>query len=112
MSFKNVLPQRDHKERSQPKHRKKLGLLEKKKDYKIRARDYHKKRDLVRSLKEKAAFRNPDEFYYQMENTRRRGGVHEKVKSSHNYTKKQIVDMQTQDIGYMVNKKKTRKKRK
>jgi len=111
MSFKNILPQRDHKERSQPKHRKKLGLLEKKKDYKIRARDYQKKRDLVRSLKEKAAFRNPDEFYYQMETTKRRDGVHEKVKSSRNYTKKQIVDMQTQDIGYLVNKKNEEEKK-
>lgn len=66
-SFRNARPRRDHKERSQPLHRiRKHGLLEKKKDYKLRARDNHRKEDRLKLLTEKAAFRNPDEFYYAM----------------------------------------------
>ena len=71
-SLKNVVPQREHKERHQPRHRRKFGLLEKKKDYKIRARDYQSKRERVRILTDNAALRNPDEFYYKMEKTKRR----------------------------------------
>lgn len=57
---------REHKERSQPSHRRKYGLLEKHKDYVERARDYHKKQDYLQTLRKKAAFRNPDEFYTAM----------------------------------------------
>lgn len=64
---KNVLPRRAHRERAQPSRRvARHGLLEKKKDYKLRARDASRKRQRVRLLKEKAAFRNPDEFYHAM----------------------------------------------
>lgn len=64
---KNVLPRRAHRERSQPSRRvARHGLLEKKKDYKLRARDASRKRRRVQLLKEKAAFRNPDEFYHAM----------------------------------------------
>lgn len=64
---KNIIPRRAHKERAQPASRvSKHGLLEKKKDYKLRARDRNRKALRVKLLKEKAAFRNPDEFYYGM----------------------------------------------
>lgn len=64
---KNVLPRRAHRERAQPSRRvARHGLLEKKKDYKLRARDASRKRQRVRLLKEKAEFRNPDEFYHAM----------------------------------------------
>lgn len=63
---------REHRERSQPSHRsKKLGPLEKKKDYKIRARKTHLRDDTIRLLKEKAALKNPDEFYYAMTSGKR-----------------------------------------
>eukprot|EP00188_Purpureofilum_apyrenoidigerum_P005208 Plantae.Rhodophyta-Purpureofilum_apyrenoidigerum.ctg6581.p1 GENE.Plantae.Rhodophyta-Purpureofilum_apyrenoidigerum.ctg6581~~Plantae.Rhodophyta-Purpureofilum_apyrenoidigerum.ctg6581.p1 ORF type:complete len:251 (+),score=67.74 Plantae.Rhodophyta-Purpureofilum_apyrenoidigerum.ctg6581:502-1254(+) len=67
-SFRNAIPRREHRERGQLNARQKLGLLEKKKDYKLRARDYHQKQNRLRALKEKAAFRNPDEFYFGMVN--------------------------------------------
>lgn len=65
---------RTYKERHQPAARAHLGLLEKKKDYKVRARDYHSKQDRLRVLAEKAAFRNPDEFYQAMGKTQRKEG--------------------------------------
>jgi U3 small nucleolar RNA-associated protein 11 len=69
-SLKNIVKTRTYRERSAPAARKKLGLLEKHKDYKLRAQDFHKKQDALNVLKEKAAFRNPDEFYYKMVNTK------------------------------------------
>lgn len=75
-SLHNAVKRRTHKERSQPFHRKKLGLLEKKKDYVIRARDHHKKRDALVRLHRKAEARNPDEFYFKMVRSKTKGGVH------------------------------------
>ena len=34
-----------------------------------RARDFHKKEDAIKKLKEKASFRNPDEYYFKMAHT-------------------------------------------
>ncbi len=64
-SLRNAAKRVTHKERSQPAGRSRLGLLEKHKDYILRARDYEKKKRL-KSLKLKAALRNPDEFYFAM----------------------------------------------
>ena len=58
--------------------RTKLGLLERKKDYKVRAEDFHRKERALRSLQRKAEERNPDEFYFAMQKARTRGGVHVK----------------------------------
>lgn len=57
-------------ERAQPQHRKKLGLLEKHADYVKRARDFHSKEDRIQKLREKAAMRNKDEFYFAMVNSK------------------------------------------
>ncbi len=65
-NLRNVVKRRTHLERHQPKARQKLGLLEKKKDYLQRARDYHKKRDYVATLQEKVRQKNPDEFSHKM----------------------------------------------
>jgi U3 small nucleolar RNA-associated protein 11 len=69
-SLKNSAPRREHRERSQPLARRKFGLLEKHKDYVLRAKDYHRKQDTIKAFKEKARFRNPDEFYFKMVNSK------------------------------------------
>lgn len=69
-SLKNLVKTRTYRERSQPAARRNLGLLEKKKDYKLRAKDFHRKQDALNTLKEKASFKNPDEFYYKMVHTK------------------------------------------
>lgn len=65
-SLRNSLHRRNHKERSQLAHRSRLGILEKHKDYVLRARDFHSKKDRITRLRQKAADRNKDEFYYGM----------------------------------------------
>lgn len=57
-------------------HRQKLGLLEKHKDYVLRAKDYHSKQDRLKKLRGKAALRNEDEFYFGMIRGRTERGVH------------------------------------
>ena len=78
-SLRNATKRITHKERAQPSSRKKFGLLEKHKDYVIRAKDYHKKQDYLSILKKKAADRNPDEFYFHMHNSQVSNGVHKGI---------------------------------
>ncbi len=75
-SLRNSLHRPTHKERSQLAHRLKYGILEKRADYVKRARDYHAKQDRLTRLKQKAAEKNKDEFYFSMvkEKTRVRAG--------------------------------------
>lgn len=65
-SLRNAVKRVTHKERSQPQSRQHLGLLEKKTDYKLRSKDYHKKQSHLKSMRTKIANRNPDEFYFGM----------------------------------------------
>ncbi|KAK7695349.1 hypothetical protein QCA50_002541 [Cerrena zonata] len=75
-SLRNSLHRKNHKERGQLAHRSRLGLLEKHKDYVLRARDYHSKKDRITRLRQKAAVRNKDEFYFAMNKQKTEGGVH------------------------------------
>jgi U3 small nucleolar RNA-associated protein 11 len=65
-TFKNRIPKRKYRERAQPEARAHLGTLEKRKDYKARAQNYHRKEDMINQLKQKAGLKNEDEFYFQM----------------------------------------------
>ena len=61
---------RPYRERAQPEARKRLGLLEKHRDYVQRARSYNAKQKTIKKLQEKARLRNPDEFYFKMESSK------------------------------------------
>lgn len=104
-AMKKAVSARAHKERSQPAHRTRLGLLEKHKDYVQRAKDFHNKEDRIRKLREKAAARNPDEFYYKMISSQSvKGGVHRQKDGGKQYTEEELLLMRTQDVGYLMNK--------
>ena len=75
-NIKKYIPKRKYRERSQNERRKKLGLLQKKADYKVRAEDYHKKEERFKKLKELARTRNPDEFYHKMTKAKIIDGEH------------------------------------
>ena len=75
--------------------------MEKHKDYVLRARDFHKKEKALQILREKAEFRNPDEFYFGMERSRTVGGVHVGDLDRSEYTQEQIMLMKTQDKKYV-----------
>jgi U3 small nucleolar RNA-associated protein 11 len=90
-ALRNAVKRKTHKERSQPGERRKFGLLEKKKDYVLRARDFHKKEDAIKVLKTKAAYKNPDEFYFGMQRSRTRDGVHVgRADESNKYTAEEL----------------------
>eukprot|EP01018_Ginkgo_biloba_P020893 Gb_21329 [translate_table: standard] len=110
-SLRNSIKRRTHKERAQPAARNRLGLLEKHKDYVLRARDFHKKEETIRTLKEKATFRNPDEFYFKMINSRTVDGVHRPQSGAKQYSSEELLLMKTQDIGYVLNKAQSEKKK-
>ncbi|KAK4152225.1 small-subunit processome [Chaetomidium leptoderma] len=110
-SLRNSVQRRSHRERAQPLERQRLGLLEKKKDYQKRAKDYNKKKAVLKSLRQKAADRNEDEFYYGMMSRKGPGASLTRGKA---YTgnvdgdrgnKAMDVDtvrlLKTQDLGYI-----------
>ncbi|CDH60699.1 probable u3 small nucleolar rna-associatedprotein 11 [Lichtheimia corymbifera JMRC:FSU:9682] len=99
-SFRNAVNRRNHKERGQLAGRQRFGLLEKKKDYLLRAKDYHSKQKRLKVLREKALFRNPDEFYFKMINSRTKGGVH--IQERNNQLPDEMVQlMKSQDKNYI-----------
>lgn len=110
-SLRNAVKRVAHKERSQPEARQKMGLLEKHKDYVLRSRDYHKKQDYLKTLKKKAADRNPDEFYFKMHNAKVTNGVHKTIDSSKSLDTSVVKHFKTQDIGYLIHKKAVNEKK-
>ncbi|KAK6588933.1 hypothetical protein RS030_283703 [Cryptosporidium xiaoi] len=78
-SLKHSVHRRVHLERATPAKRLRFGILERKKDYKLRAIRYHEKENLFKSLSEKARTRNPDEFDFKMVNSRMENGRYTKI---------------------------------
>ncbi|OCF74270.1 U3 small nucleolar RNA-associated protein 11 [Kwoniella mangroviensis CBS 8886] len=92
---------RNHKERSQPAHRARLGLLEKHKDYVLRARDYKSKQDRIKKLREKAAFKNKDEFYWGMIKSKTHNGIETKDRGNVALNTDLVKILKSQDLGYV-----------
>ena len=103
-NIKKYIPRRKYLERSQNERRKKLGFLEKKQDYKIRAEDYHVKEKKYKNLKEAARTRNPDEFYHKMIKAKIVDGEH--IQFPEDKTLEQKIVKNTQFIN-LVNFKKS-----
>ncbi|KAL9001018.1 MAG: hypothetical protein Q9169_000502 [Polycauliona sp. 2 TL-2023] len=100
--MRNAVQRRNHKERAQPASREKWGILEKHKDYSLRAKDYNEKKKRLKILREKAAERNPDEFSYGMLSSKtdkhgRKIQDRGNVSLSHDAVKL----LKTQDAGYI-----------
>ncbi|BDA41546.1 probable U3 small nucleolar RNA-associated protein 11 [Coccomyxa sp. Obi] len=111
-SLRNAVKRKTHKERPQPQSRSKFGLLERKKDYKARADDFHRKEKALQNLRRKAEERNPDEFYFAMEHARTKGGVHLKSATKPNkYSQEELRLMKGQDIGYLQVKRQSETKK-
>jgi len=104
--MRNAVKRKTHKERSQPASRAKFGLLEKHKDYVLRARDFNLKKKRLQALAEKAAFRNPDEFYMKMQTTATKKGVHTNI-GGDTLDNSTLALLRTQDIGYVSMKQKS-----
>jgi U3 small nucleolar RNA-associated protein 11 len=102
-AFKNAVRRRTHKERAQPYSRSKLGLLEKHKDYKLRAKDYHRKQDHINHLKSLASFKNPDEFYHNMIKSSTKDGVHTVARNNTKSTAT-VAKWKLQDASYLQNR--------
>ncbi|CZT15011.1 related to cgi-94 protein [Ramularia collo-cygni] len=105
-SLRNAVQRRNHKERAQPTERAKWGLLEKRKDYKLRAADHKSKTKKIAALKSKASERNEDEFYFGMMSNSTKNGVKIAKKGQENGGGQALdVDvvrlMKTQDQGYL-----------
>lgn len=102
-SLRNAVKRITHKERSQPRTRQHLGILEKKKDYKKRAEDYHKKEDRIKAMQERAAMRNPDEFYFGMNTSKVKDGKHKSLtaEEARKLPPEMIQLMKDQDLSYV-----------
>ena len=108
-AMKRLIQSRPKRERAQPSARAHLGLLEKHKDYVKRAKDGHAKEDALRLLREKAALKNPDEFYFGMIRARTVDGFH--VDAGKEEDEKKVGKAKLEDANYLLLKKEQEQKR-
>lgn len=103
-SIRNAVKRKTHKERAQPANRQRFGLLEKHKDYVLRAKDHNLKKKRLAALQEKAAFRNPDEFYFKMQSMGTNDGVHTRM-GGESLDMETALLLKSQDLNYISMKK-------
>lgn len=100
------IQKKQHRERAQPQSRKRKGLLQKKKDYKLRAQDYHNKQERLKILREKARSRNEDEYYHSMtkKKTDENGILITERETSQLLDVDEVKLLKTQDVNYVKTK--------
>ena len=100
--MRNAVQRRNHKERAQPVERQKWGLLEKRKDYKLRAADHREKKAKLKILSQKARDRNPDEFSFKMmSSTVDKQGRKVADRGNKALSMEVVKLLKTQDAGYI-----------
>lgn len=94
---------KQHRERGQISSRARFGLLEKKKDYKLRSENFHKNQAKLKILKEKAKNYNEDEYYHAMTNkkTNEDGILIQKRQFSESLTNDEALLLKAQDMAYL-----------
>lgn len=96
------ISKKQHRERAQPQRRRRLGLLEKKKDYRLRAADYHRKQAQLKILKEKAKNYNEDEYYHAMVHKKTDDkGILISEQELETLSQDEMMLLKTQDTGYL-----------
>ncbi|RAL05293.1 rRNA-processing protein UTP11 [Aspergillus ibericus CBS 121593] len=105
-TLRNAVQRRNHRERGQLQGREKWGILEKHKDYSLRAKDYNTKKEKIKRLQEKVRDRNPDEFAFgMMSGTSARQGKHgsgaRDSAAARGLSHDAIKLLKTQDAGYL-----------
>jgi U3 small nucleolar RNA-associated protein 11 len=100
-TMRNAIQRRNHRERAQPAGRAKWGLLEKHKDYSLRAADHKEKRKRIKVLREKARDRNPDEFSFGMMSTKTSNGIKLGDRGNKALSHDVVQLLKTQDAGYL-----------
>ncbi|KAK2743773.1 hypothetical protein FQN57_004710 [Myotisia sp. PD_48] len=100
-SMRNAVQRRVHRERAQPAAREKWGILEKHKDYSLRAKDYNLKKAQLQRLREKVRDKNPDEFAYGMMSERSQTHGKHGTRESKALSHATVQLLKTQDAGYL-----------
>lgn len=101
-SLRNAVSRRPHKERAQLASREKWGILEKHKDYSLRAKDYNEKKKKLAILDQKVKERNPDEFSFGMLSAEKsRQGKHGSRGTENRLSHDAVQLLKTQDAGYL-----------
>ena len=101
-ALRHVVKRTVHRERAQLSTRSKLGLLEKKKDYQVRAKEHKKRKNYIANLKTKAFLKNPDEFYFKMASTKQRDDG--KIELGGALSAEQKALARDQDLSYVVHR--------
>lgn len=100
-SLRNAISRPTHRERSQPSARSKWGLLEKHKDYSLRAADYNLKKRKLNQLQQKTHERHPDEFAFGMIKSGGQGKHGQRDSDENRLSHDAVKLLKTQDQGYL-----------
>eukprot|EP01112_Ceratiomyxa_fruticulosa_P022519 TRINITY_DN8273_c0_g1_i1.p1 TRINITY_DN8273_c0_g1~~TRINITY_DN8273_c0_g1_i1.p1 ORF type:complete len:252 (+),score=47.32 TRINITY_DN8273_c0_g1_i1:150-905(+) len=100
-NLRKVFKRKVHRERPQPADRKHLGFMQRKSDYKIRAKNRNERKQKIKALKQQAAFRNPDEFYHKMIRSNVTDSGKSVYQEDEHLSESQLDLLRTQNLNYI-----------